>query len=311
MIKICSTSKRNLKLICDKHYEGVEKILLDGLKKSNFNRIIKEEIHSKLRAIVKAEPLGLLILEVEVMKFIMKYRSNVGLIKHELRRIFDYEAFTRRNPTSKWGCYQLADSLLVNTCVYCNRQYTFTVSNGRRKVTRPQFDHYFSQEEHPMLRLSFYNLIPCCSICNLMKQGAGFSMHSNLHPYLNEFGDEGVFTYLPKDYKSMIGKSDNMEIKILVKNHGHLGDAIVNQKNFFHLDDIYGEHADIVQEVVWKRHVAKGSYLKWFKEKFGVGLSKEEIYRISIGNYIDPSELDRRVLSKLTRDIALELGISS
>lgn len=50
--------------------------------------------------------------------------------------------------------------------------YTKTVFDEEgEKITRPTFDHWFAKDDHPLLALSFYNLIPSCNICNSSVKG--------------------------------------------------------------------------------------------------------------------------------------------
>jgi hypothetical protein len=157
--------------------------------------------------------------------------------------------------------------------------------------------------------LSFYNLIPCCSICNLRKGNNEFSLNEYLHPYENEYGENGVFTWVPKNYRALIGRSDEMEVKIVAKPNTINGTSILRQKDFFRLDEIYTEHSDFVQEIILKAHISKGQYFKWLRKLFGKGISREDIYRIAMNNYGEKNAMDKRVLSKLTLDIAKELNL--
>ena len=51
--------------------------------------------------------------------------------------------------------------LNIDTCTYCNRNYTLDFKNLNN--SRAQLDHWFPKESFPILALSFYNLIPSCS----------------------------------------------------------------------------------------------------------------------------------------------------
>lgn len=311
MLKIRSTSERDLPLICKHHYEGIKPSILNVLRGSNvrFSEGIKTEIERRIKDIVTSSPKELLIEEQNLYDFIFSLRKDKNLIDNELKKIFNYSAFIRRNIATKWNSYKLAKSLKIRTCVYCNRQYTFTVEEGNEKITRPQFDHFFSKEKHPLLALSFYNLIPCCSICNLRKTDKPFPLNEYLHPYEREYGNDGVFTWIPKNYRAMIGRSDEMDIRILERPHGLNRDSIVRQKNVFKLEKIYTEHSDFVQEIILKVHISKGQYFKGLQKLFGKGISKDELYRMALGNYKDETNLDKRTLSKLARDIAKELEL--
>ena len=90
-----------------------------------------------------------------------KYRRRLRI----LACVFDYDGALG---DSKSKSYWLAEHIGHNSCTYCNRQYTFTVSgkNNGERITRPAFDHWFPKSRFPLLSLNLYNLIPCCAICN-------------------------------------------------------------------------------------------------------------------------------------------------
>ncbi|MFI5142286.1 MAG: hypothetical protein ACHQII_08015, partial [Bacteroidia bacterium] len=210
-----------------------------------------------------------------------------------------------------WNIYVLSKLLNINTCLYCNRQYTFTIESHPTKITRPQFDHFFPKDSHPILALSFYNLIPSCSICNgsAIKSNAEMPLTDYLHPYKDDFGNDGIFTWIPNNYKALVGKSKELSVKILEIPTSPKKQKIINQKKFFKIEEIYNEHSDYVQEMVLKAHITKGQYFIWLQKIFGNGISKDELYRIALSNYIDEKEYDKRILSKLTGDLAKELNL--
>lgn len=89
-----------------------------------------------------------------------------------------YEIFIK-----KYGIW-LADSLQVTVCPYCNRHYTFTVDSTWK--IRPQFDHFYPKSAYPYLALSFYNLIPCCPVCNHIKREKRIEQN----PYISGFNND-------------------------------------------------------------------------------------------------------------------------
>ena len=309
MLKIYNTPSRNIFAICKKHYYGIKPYILRRLRNSRFNQHIKQEIENRLEYIITGNPESLIIQEKQLYRFILTYRRNRSRIDDQLKYIFDYSGFVKRRPNSSWNAYKLADQLKVNTCFYCNRQYTFTVRKNGQKITRPQFDHYFSQSDHPLLGVSFYNLIPCCSICNQLKGDEPFTTDQYLYPYETGCGSEANFTFIPKDYRTMVGLSDNMSIKLLELPTGQNREKINRQKDFFKLEEIYQEHADYVQEIILKAHISKGQYFKWLQHLFGKGISTDDIYKMALGNYSSEKDFDKRVLSKLTKDIAKEVKL--
>lgn len=309
MLRIKNTPSRNISTICTNHFNGIKPYILIRLRNSNFNQQIKQEIESRLEYIITGSPKSLIIQERQLYRFILTYRTNRSRIDNQLKNIFDYSGFVKREPNTHWNAYKLSKQLNVNTCVYCNRQYTFTVEKNSQKITRPQFDHYYSKSDHPLLGVSFYNLIPCCSICNQLKGDKPFTTDRYLHPYETSYGSEANFTFIPKDYKSLIGLSNNMSIKVLELPSSPNREKINRQKCLFKLEDIYQEHSDLVQEIVLKSHISKGQYLKWLQSLFGNGFSKDQVYRLALGNYSKEENYDKRILSKMTYDIAREVKL--
>ena len=73
---------------------------------------------------------------------------------------------------------------------------------------------------------------------------------------------------------------------------------------------LYQIHTDIVQELIKKKAIFSEEYINKLEEIFpNVINSSEEVKRLLYGNYLNESEYSKRPLSKLTRDICLQLGI--
>ncbi|KAA6326871.1 hypothetical protein EZS27_024078 [termite gut metagenome] len=106
--------------------------------------------------------------------------------------VFDYENLISEKPEVS---YEVAKLIGVNTCVYCNRQYIFTVDSENNHITRPEFDHYLPKSEYPFFALSLYNLIPSCHICNSNCKGT-IELDKNLNPYSTKPNEDYFkFTY--------------------------------------------------------------------------------------------------------------------
>ena len=229
-------------------------------------------------------------------------------------KIFDYVWF-RDLPTNGWGAYMLTKQLNINCCPYCNAQYTFTITGiGNIKLIRPQLDHFLPKSEHPFLALSFFNLIPCCSNCNSsLKGGATISHETHFSPYSkNKSHSNTRFTYIPGDYNASVGLNKNIRVELLfngnVKNN-RLKTRVKNTINLLSINDLYSLYSDTVQEIIQKRHYTSDKYIKVTQNTFkALKLSKEDAYRLAFGNYYDERDFSRRPLSKLTKDLAIELN---
>lgn len=195
----------------------------------------------------------------------------------------------------------LAQSLNITTCPYCNRTYTFTISENDVKI-RPQFDHFYPKSEFPFLALSFYNLIPVCPTCNLLKGDKKISFN----PYQYNFGNE---------YKFIIKSPDNSNSWLTDKNQitidfTEIPDKDNNNIGILGLRQLYNGHTDYVSEIIDKAQAYNSSYYDTLINSFqGTGKTREEIDRLIWGKYMETTAHCKRPFSKLTRDILEQLGI--
>lgn len=225
--------------------------------------------------------------------------------------------------------YTLAQKLNVKVCPYCNRNYTFTINeeiindhSGKvKKVkTRPDFDHFFSKSKHPILALSFYNLVPSCSICNrTLKGDIEFSLdiqNGHVHPYVEGFPEEVKFNYDPKSVNDSLGRDDKSvnklfgiddTCKIRLDYDKNKFPKVKNNDDVFGLNVIYAEHGDIAAEIIAKFYKTNGRYLEVLATQFN-DLNKEELYRIAFANYLNKEDFEKRPMAKLTKDIYDQLA---
>lgn len=214
-----------------------------------------------------------------------------------------YENFC--NKKKEYDAYDLAESLHVNVCPYCNRNYTFTIKS-KNGSTRPQFDHFYDKATHPILSLSFYNLIPSCTTCNATMKGTKpFSLATHAHPYVEGFGKKARFVLHVKE-SSFCRELKGFDIEF------KSSDAKVqNNINNFGLEELYKNHKDIVLELIQKSYMYNESYLDELMQNYEGSLFKnrEDLLRLVFGGYIADEDLGKRPLSKLTKDILEQLDI--
>ncbi|KQM79201.1 hypothetical protein ASE74_01125 [Pedobacter sp. Leaf216] len=238
--------------------------------------------------------------------------SPLGIL---LKKIFDYDWFLGQTPDGVWGAYQLTKGLGMKVCAYCNRQYTFTLSKGTRKITKPELDHFLPQHQNPLLRVSFFNLIPSCTICNRDCKG---QKHFNYSQYLSPYEDNPghklfSYDYIPTSYYGAVG--ENEDIRLFVKSAGvalspRLLTKVTGNMGVFHHNMIANEHRDVVQEIIRKRVLSNDTYLQIVIDMFpAAALTIEEAYRMAYGNFYHEKEFSKRALAKLTKDIAIDVGV--
>ncbi|RXG15009.1 hypothetical protein DSM03_104167 [Leeuwenhoekiella aestuarii] len=200
--------------------------------------------------------------------------------------------------------YELAEWLDQHTCSFCNRQYIFTArKNAGAKGITCQFDHWLSKSKHPLFSLSFYNLIPCCSVCNSsIKSTEKFNTNTHLHPYV----DKHISNSFSFSYK--LNAQSEYEIDFANENH-------ISKKAKKTLEDlgtklVYSKHSQTeLKDLIDLRLKYNENYLQSLLEKtFGdLNMSDEERYRLIFGIEIDEKDYHKRPMSKFKKDIITEL----
>lgn len=235
----------------------------------------------------------------------IKYRKRL----RTLVCIFDYDGAIGN---SKSKSYWLAEHIGRNSCTYCNRQYTFTVSgkNNDERITRPAFDHWFPKSRFPLLSLNLYNLIPCCAVCNSGAKGDRvFQLTKFVHPY-EQKDDDPKFKFVPA-----IADKDKGEWTVVLDRDKVAHPEVDNTIKAFELDGIYNMHGPLeVKEMMEFAQAYSNTYLlqiyNQMKKDFGaVAFSQEDVYRILFGTESVPAKFLDRPLSKMKHDILEYLGI--
>ncbi|MBI1228136.1 MAG: hypothetical protein GC192_23080 [Bacteroidetes bacterium] len=312
----------DFKSASQKHFDGLEQWLLkriDSRKKLREN--LKLFIKSNLSVILMGEPRRLKNIHA---RFYSEVSKVVGLASERrkfdshLRYIFNYKSFADKKQ-KEYDAYDLAENLGIRVCAYCNRMYTITVQTGASKpdhVTRPEFDHFFSQERYPLLSLSFFNLIPSCKICNsTLKGNEKFALHKHLHPYLDDCWQGFQFSFAPVNTQSLLGAKPNHAVLINTDTCTDVKLETRIRKNLevFKIADVYNGHGEEISDLLRLRNVLNDSYLEILQKHTypHLNISEDELYRLAFGAYRTEGDFHKRPFSKLKKDILKELGIIS
>ncbi|PCQ48802.1 hypothetical protein [Citrobacter freundii] len=124
-----------------------------------------------------------------------------------LRRVFFYDTF-RSSPK----CVEFYKKTHIKRmhCFYCGI-YDLTViseikptkkndcRDGNNKILF-DLDHFYLKSKYPFLSLSFYNLIPCCGICNSrIRSTKEFDITTHINPYADSFDSHYKFNFSKED----------------------------------------------------------------------------------------------------------------
>lgn len=231
---------------------------------------------------------------------------NKHLNSHDLlRKIFDYDDWFKNGKDQlRYDAYQLATNLNRYTCTYCNRSYTHTIkTKDNHKVMRPTFDHWFAHTRHPLLGLSFYNLIPSCALCNSSVKGfKEYLISSHLHPYI----DKDCCDHIMFDY-SLDDETRKYKIN-LIPIAG--ADRAVKSYEDLMIKEIYSSHQSELSDLIRIKDAYSRQYISEMMNTYSAaGLTHEEVYRLAFGVELSSADFHKRPLSKFTKDILSKLKI--
>ncbi|MFC4267510.1 hypothetical protein [Polaribacter marinivivus] len=272
----------------------------------DFRNLFTDDI---IKELIVAKPHRLIeINETLQAQFIATAGKTVNIFNTNAKKIFVKSGFkdwfsTDETLGEKWN-YRLARLLDKHTCTYCNREYIFIYRNpsGKGVGMVPQFDHWFSKTNFPLLGISFYNLIPSCGTCNTIKSIKELNLLEHLHPYVNpNISSSYEFSYLP------ITNNDN---RIILKNTSLLNNKGIDTVNALNLPLIYKGHSRReLQDLIDLRYKYSENYLNILLEKtFGnLDISKEERYRLIFGIELEEKNHHKKIFSKFKNDIIRDL----
>ena len=262
-------------------------------------RLFDDHILEHLDDILIGKPAKL----IEISDYLKPFIDNIPDFRIAVEYVFNYPIFIS-HAESRYDAYKLAESLDVRTCTYCNKNYTNTViKDDGKKLTRPQFDHYFDKASHPVLAISFFNLIPTCSICNSSIKGTHkMTLNEYTHPYIDNALGEIRFTYK---------YSEKTKSGLIVKVVTPTPSRAKNTVDAFAIEEVYNSHTGELLDLLRTKQYFSDRYLSILKSNLlrEVIVSKEDLYRIVFGTEYDESDFVNRPFSKFKSDILKELGI--
>ncbi len=279
--------------------------------------------------------------QAPILEFFFKDLSDINIIITKYKK--DLQTNTKEFLLRNYNNYrvstilpQIIDVLKLQVCPYCNRNfiesYSVSSQNGRKKTYfKGDLDHHYSKDEVPALMLSFYNLIPCCKVCNHEKLK---STLRPFYPYYNQEDIEYCFAielYNETDKNDIIyerpidnieskrfdstvwqGISDNFNIKLKSINSADLSECMKNSNILFRLEKKYNHSKDYVKELIRKKYiypeVRKDELLRNFPDIFQ---KESDLFETFYSFSPNTKNFHNKPLSKLTKDILSQLDTRS
>ena len=264
-----------------------------------------------LYGIDKNDKLNISILKRRFNNIDNNISSNVESWNDLLKSIFDYSKFIEI--TDNWNAYKYTIDLGITVCPYCNRNYIHTLETDSGR-TRAELDHFYPKSLYPFLSISIYNLIPSCHICNSNLKGSkNFFEEQHMHPFENLNQSKITFKLHYTDLKieTVIPNTNQFEIDFDINpslNNSEMT-IINNSLKTFKTKELYNNHKDIAQELVYKAYYYNRTKIEELQSILGdnSGIDENFIERVVYGNYIHENNFGKRPLAKFTGEILSNL----
>lgn len=278
------------------------KAKMTALQNTYVYQTITKQIFEKY---LKATPVELLRLHNQLFKTIYDGNHNINDEKQALECIFNYDSSIDQNSDFS---YAVASLMNINTCTYCNRQYILTASTSDSHLIRPQFDHWFPKSKYLDLTLSYFNLIPSCSLCNSsLKHNMPMRLKKYIHPYIDK--DAG-FNF---DFHSIGNDSDGIEhfqVDCPIIAHGSKRKRVRKTLDMFRIEEIYTAHEGLeLRDLVELARAYPHDYITNLIDKVitDTGITENDAYRMLFGIEANSSNYINRPFSKFKTDIIRKL----
>lgn len=295
MININNRSAQKAKII---HLNNLRTKVLNSKHLNSLPSYILKFIKTNLDELLSANPLELV--ELNKKYYSIQKSSNKRKYDSIIKKVFSYKNFSKDK--KEYNLNDLSNNISIKYCPYCNRQSTINV---RANLIKPDFDHFFPQSKYPILGLSFYNLIPSCTICN-----SRFKLNKQLrlkfypHPYLDNIIEDFNFSY-----KYDINSKNT--ISITLNKNKPIPSKIIRYLKLFKILETYNAHNDEVFDLIKLKQIYSDKYLHILSTQTynGLKVSQKELYRLAFGVFYDNEDFGNRPFSKLKKDILAELNI--
>jgi len=278
------------------------------------DNVLKNRMLADISSILSSKPTDLIALSQGYDLLFPKVSIHVNgqpTLVHDTRltNIFNYTSFRK-----KFG-FDFAKILGISCCPYCNRNYTTShetsqVGRATKKLVFPEFDHFYPKSDHPVLALSFYNLIPSCNVCNTHFKGSKDPIIYNLfHPYTKVKSTHFNFKFFSQNYASLIGKDFAIKLDFDFNETTAINNKLKATISFFDIKAIYEKcHSEIIKDIIDKRITYCDEYLSRLQTDYKMDFN--EAYRILFETHYTEEDLHKRPFSKLKKDIYHDFEIS-
>ena len=260
--------------------------------------------------------------------FLLKTPSEIETIKINIGILPPISLFNNGRPAKKQlthyiqealGYTQLRNAFYpkyfrnigIKTCVYCNSQLTIVLIKSKTEIdARLEVDHHYSKSEFPYLSISLFNLFPCCSSCNKRKSSTlvNYKLYTDDISKLKK--SEYNFEITRASKCTYLLTKDAEQIEILFNDSSVLPIGNKSLQSAFRIKEIHDTQKDIIAELIIKSQIYNESFKRILQKNFSkLSLNQNDFDRVIVGNYTEEKDIHKRPFSKMTMDIAKQLGL--
>ena len=309
--KMIPIQHRDLEKMAQRHWEAIKNYATNGEKSYNlkyFNDAVKKCFDGiNFEQIVLASP-------SEIDDLVEIWNNNEDKDKEDFKGFLTYYGYLttgfkedENKELVRYSSKDLVESLGISVCPYCNRNYIKLVEVERIETEQEniriridELDHFYPKKKYPFLAVSFYNLIPSCKTCNQTFKGTKLV---SVNPYskIEEFSF-GLKIKNSRFYYDKDGFCIDYE---------KAKDVLKENFKVFHIKDVYDQHKDQILELIQKQITYPDSYIDELFQKYEGTFfrNREDVIRQLSNGIMEEENFHLRPLSKLTHDIAKELGL--
>ena len=201
-------------------------------------------------------------------------------------------------------------NLQIRICPYCGRAYIYRVVKKGEKgdvSVKPQLDHFLPKSNYPFLAMNFFNLIPCCTQCNLApckvdndplddkRQQVTYLMH----PY---GFDETKVRFIYKMKAPDTYKPESFDVLVCYQSKDHK----TGYNGFFALDKLYAGHTVEVCNMFWRRRALQAAANGFYKG-IGIQVPAAVMAQGILGFNLNGIEERRQLMYKFKKDTFLQM----
>jgi hypothetical protein len=288
---------------CNTRSTGYKKTRLDVDVKTYFGSIIAD-----FKALIEASP--------EKLKEIKKYYdAQRAPIQNAIKAALDVttlyvyfaannDRFSANSQNIQYHARYLTSNLDVLTCPYCNEHFTYSFAYERRnEIIRRTFDldHVYSQESYPFFAISFFNLVPCCKVCNHIKLDEDANY---FNPHLSVNIDDAYFFDLKPLDPGFISDASKIQLDIRFKSNKYTTE-VKETMSVVALLNRMRCHKELVRDIINKKRIYTNEYVNSLKAQISYlrNIDVVTLKRTIHGVYFDHKDYHKRPFSKLTSDI--------